>query len=78
MVRRPKLQVSRWISSAPDVSAQTNLADLQALLINVGAIKGNDYRVQRSEPFGNEPAERNLRSGKNPNTTADGDDDDWD
>lgn len=55
-----------------------NYADLQALLISVGAVKGNDYRIQRSEPFGNDPAERNLRSAKKANTTPDDDDDDWD
>lgn len=54
-----------------------NHADLQALLINIGAIKANDYRIQRVEPLRNGPVERNLRSRHKSNTSAD-DDDDWD
>ena len=53
----------------------TSNADLQRLLVDVGAVKDNDYRVSRSKA--NEPASKNLRGGT-ATTSVDDDDDDWD
>ncbi|MCJ1321582.1 hypothetical protein MMC15_006927 [Xylographa vitiligo] len=53
----------------------TKLEDLQRLLVDVGAVKDNDYRVSRSKA--NEPASKNLRGGT-ATTSVDDDDDDWD
>lgn len=54
-----------------------NYADLQFLLVSVGAVKASDHRVQRSKAISDSTVEGNLRCGKN-SRAIDGDDDDWD
>ncbi|MCJ1248671.1 hypothetical protein MMC30_005889 [Trapelia coarctata] len=51
----------------------TSLDDLQRFLVDVGAVKENDYRVSRTKESESNP--KNLRSGQ---STAAEDDDDWD
>ncbi|MCJ1291040.1 hypothetical protein MMC34_002582 [Xylographa carneopallida] len=52
-----------------------SLEELQKLLVDVGAVKDNDYRVSRFRPI--ESASKNIRGGTR-TTAADDDDDDWD
>lgn len=52
----------------------TESVDLQRFLVDVGAVKENDYRVSRPKDF--QPTSNNLRSGQA--TTTEDEDDDWD
>ncbi|MCJ1413842.1 hypothetical protein MMC32_000167 [Xylographa parallela] len=54
----------------------TTLEDLQRLLVDVGAVKDNDYRTSRSRPA--ESAPKHLRSSTKTTAEDDDDDDDWD
>lgn len=54
-------------------------SDLQRLLLTVGAINANDYRVERHKEDRAEPLERVSRNGKaSKEIPGDLDDDDWD
>ena len=53
-------------------------ADLQGVLIDVGAVKANDHRVQRPKQSEDEHIECKLRRGNKTNTSTSDDSDDWD